>query len=393
MPAPSVDVIIAARNEARMIGAALQALRDQDYTGPLQVVVVDDGSGDDTAAIARGRGVRVVSSARSGAAAARNAGLRSGDGEVVAFLDAHSIAAPDWVRRMVEPLHDARVGGVQSHIDNRSLDARVQRYLDRSGALTNERVLDDSLRGARNLYPWIPTCNCLYRRAAVEEVGGFNEAMFACEDVELAWRVVLRGFHLAYAPAAQLTHYDGSPWRHFVRKGFRYGRGAAQLARRYRPHGTRSGPPADSLWQRAPEAVLASVHYRAGFRWQQLRQQLGLAPPLDPEPLRPVRDDFRPWIAWATGEDLRISPDAVYWFRDASPATVVVHPASRSRFVLDGTADFIWRGLSAERPRAALVEAIVAAYGVAPVTAGADLDELLDELAGAALLERRRTGA
>jgi GT2 family glycosyltransferase len=388
---PSVDVIIAARNEARLLGATLQALRDQDYGGPRQVYVVDDGSTDATADVARAQGVQVVRGGGRGAAAARNVGLRAGGGELVAFLDAHSVAASDWLRLMVAALREPRVGGCQSWIDSRSLDTRVQRYLDASGALENERVLDDSLRGARNLYPWILTCNCLYRRAAVEEVGGFNEAMLACEDVELAWRVVLCGFQLAYVPAARLTHYDASPWRHFVRKGFRYGRGAAQLARCYRPHGARRGPRAEPLWRRPAEAVLASLHYRAGFRWEQLRQQIGAAPLLVPVPVTAVREAFRPWIEWSAGERVRISPHAVYWLGDAAPTSVVIHPASHSRYELSGTADFIWRRLASERPRAAIVADIVATYGVATVTAGADLDEWLQELTAAALVERAET--
>ena len=68
-----------------------------------------------------------------------------------------------------------------------------------------------------------------YRRAALEDAGGFNESLLACEDVELSWRVIARGYRLGYVSDASATHYEGRSWLRFATKGFRYGRGAAQV--------------------------------------------------------------------------------------------------------------------------------------------------------------------
>jgi cellulose synthase/poly-beta-1,6-N-acetylglucosamine synthase-like glycosyltransferase len=383
-----VDVVIAARNEARHIAECLDALRRQDYQGLIGTFVVDDASTDATPALAAAHGAVVIHQPGRGAGAARNAGLRAGRAPIVAFLDAHSIVSSDWIRRMVEPFSDPGVAGTQSRIDNRSDDARVQRYLEASGALSNARVMSDSILGERNLYPWMPTCTCVYRRAAVEEAGRFNEVLLACEDVDLSWRVILHGYRLVYVDAAHTTHYDGNPWRRFVRKGTQYGRGAAQLTQIYRSHGAGRTLRADAPWRGALEAILASLHYRYGFRLQQGLQRIGVAPRLQPLPLAPVKAELRPWFAWTQSFTLRLAPTAIYWFRDPDSVSVIVHPSTRSRYVLDGTADFVWRHLASERSRAQTIDAIVAHYGVAAATAGSDLDDLVEELLAGGLLER-----
>ena len=174
MSEPAVDVIIAARDEARCVAACIDALRRQTYAGDLRICVIDDGSRDGTAGVAATHGAEVLSAPRRGRGAARNAGLRATSGQLVAFLDAHVVIAPDWVRRMVEPFGDPRIGGCQSAIEHRAIAPRVERYLRASAALSADCILADTVRGERNLYPWLSSGHCIYRRAAVESAGGVS---------------------------------------------------------------------------------------------------------------------------------------------------------------------------------------------------------------------------
>src|SRR5262245_59483306 len=237
MVAPAVDVIIAARDEGKWVGACIDALRRQDYHRPLCICVVDNASTDDTASVAAAHGAEVLREPRRGRGAARNSALRATHATLVAFLDAHIIVEPDWMRLMVERFDDPRIGGCQSRIDYRAVDRRVQHYLQRSAARRAEHLAADSIRGERNLFPWVSTAGCIYRRAALDSAGAFNEHLVACEDVELSWRVVARGYRLGYVADAGAAHYEGRSWWRFVSKGFAYGRGAAQIESLYRLQG------------------------------------------------------------------------------------------------------------------------------------------------------------
>ncbi|MGH2995690.1 MAG: glycosyltransferase [Gaiellaceae bacterium] len=124
---PSATLVIAAHNEAGSIGARLENLLSLDYPEDrLEVVVASDGSDDGTDDIVRGygeRGVRLLSLARVGKAAALNAAVAEAGGEILVFSDANSIYAPDALRAVVRPFADPEVGGV----------AGDQRYLDGDG--------------------------------------------------------------------------------------------------------------------------------------------------------------------------------------------------------------------------------------------------------------------
>jgi glycosyltransferase involved in cell wall biosynthesis len=376
-----VDVVIAAHNEAAYLEQCLDALHRQDYgTGQLAIYVVDSNSTDATSDIARRCGAMVLTERKPGAAPARNRGIRAGRGELVALLDAHCIPDVQWVSRMVGRFADRRLGGCQGHIDNRAVDARIQRYLSSSGALANERVLEDTVSGKRNLYPWILSGNSMYRRRAIEEAGLFDERLTACEDVDVAWRVFLLGYQLGYEPTATVVHYDLNSWHGFVAKGRKYGAAAASLAHAYRAHGAwnKFAPP--QLWTRSAERALVVGYYWLGYYAQRLKLRLKLAEPLEPRTPHPVRDEFRPACRWTDVLSIRIDTNVLFWFRDDELTSVMVNPATKTRIVLDSVADVIWRAIVDGASRDALIASIGADYNVSPATAAADLDEFVDEL-------------
>ncbi|UNX54837.1 glycosyltransferase family 2 protein [Georgenia sp. TF02-10] len=96
---PTVSVVIPARDDAPALRACLRALQAQ-RTAPAEVVVVDNGSRDGTAAVARALGARVVHEPRVGIPRAAAAGYDAARGEVIARLDADSVPGPDWVARI-----------------------------------------------------------------------------------------------------------------------------------------------------------------------------------------------------------------------------------------------------------------------------------------------------
>lgn len=116
---PSIAVIIPVHDGARTLGRALGSVLAQADVADLDVIVVDDGSRDDSAAIARETpGVRVLEQAQAGPAAARNAGIRAASADLLAFLDADDVWLPGKLRAQLDVLGDPAVDLVLTAFDN-----------------------------------------------------------------------------------------------------------------------------------------------------------------------------------------------------------------------------------------------------------------------------------
>lgn len=94
------SVIVPAYNEAAYVGAALKALQHQDFTGPYEIIVVDNNSTDGTAAIAASSGATVVSEPVAGVCQARQRGAAHARGEILVSTDADTVQPPDWLSRI-----------------------------------------------------------------------------------------------------------------------------------------------------------------------------------------------------------------------------------------------------------------------------------------------------
>ena len=99
-PAPRFSVVVPAFNEGAVIDACLEALSGQTYQGAVEVIVVDNASTDNTAAVARSRGVRVVHEAQAGVCFARQRGLEAARGEIVVTTDADTVCPPGWLEEI-----------------------------------------------------------------------------------------------------------------------------------------------------------------------------------------------------------------------------------------------------------------------------------------------------
>ncbi|HTR64562.1 MAG TPA: PqqD family peptide modification chaperone [Terriglobales bacterium] len=384
---PTVDVVIPARNEARLLGECLDSLAAQSYPAELvRVIVVDDGSTDTTAEIARSKGATVVHGEKRGAGAARNAGMAQGNGELVAFLDAHCTADPEWLRLLAERFSSPGIGGCQAAIEHRASNRKIQRYIETSGAFTAERIVEATISGRKHLFPWILSGCSMYRRSAVEQAGGFNETLPACEDVDLSWRVLLLGYELTHEPKAACIHIDGNSWHRFLQKNYSYGKGAALLAHMYRAHGASEKYRSSRLWTLSLERFLAAAYYDAGFRSQRLRFRLGLDHATRVA-VQQTAEQFRPAFAWTEGLALQISRDAVYWSY-GELETAIVHIPTHRRLVMEGIAGFIWRRLAGGASREQIIAGMMQIYSIDQATAAQDLDDFVSDATEAGVLIR-----
>jgi len=183
-PTASVTVIVPAYNAAPFLRVTLDALQAQTQT-PEKIIVIDDGSTDDTAAIANKMGVEVIHQDQKGPGAARNRGLEVADTDFVAFCDADDWYVPDKLERAIDMLD--KLGAACM-----STDAWVVREDSVEGRKNEPRPIPSVLTQEYLLASNPIVCSTVVaRRAAVDQAGGFDEAedLIATEDYDLWLRL------------------------------------------------------------------------------------------------------------------------------------------------------------------------------------------------------------
>lgn len=223
---PSFSVIVCAHNGEQTLRQCLQGLHTLDYPS-YEIIVVDDGSTDATAAIANEFGVRVIQTPNRGLSSARNTGMEAASNEIVAYLDCDASPDPDWLTYLADTFSStshAAVGGPNIPPPNGFITDCVAR----SPGGPIHVLLSD--REAEH----IPGCNMAIRRSALQAIGGFDEQFrIAADDVDLCWRLQDRGLTLGFNPAAMVWHYCRPSIRTYLRQQKNYGRAEALLERKW----------------------------------------------------------------------------------------------------------------------------------------------------------------
>ena len=251
---PVVSVIVPAHNAARRLPPLLDALSAQTVDrGLFEVIVVDDGSTDDTAAVVTAReGAHLVRApARRGSYAARNLAIREARGSVLAFIDTDCTPARTWIERGLSALESTDI--VAGHVEIPLGDSpSAAAILD-----VARRHIDQAFRVSN--YGFGATANLWLRRELMERVGYFREDLISGGDSEFGRRATAAGASLAYASDVAVTHPPRGEAMDLLRKQLRLGFGAAQ--RRQRPDSSADVPP--RIWSRARHYVPRATIYGA----------------------------------------------------------------------------------------------------------------------------------
>jgi glycosyltransferase involved in cell wall biosynthesis len=213
----------------------LQALAEQQCDEPWEVVVADNGSTDCSRSVVeewanRTHLFRLIDASKvEGPGAARNAGVRAAKGDIVAFCDADDVVQPGWLAGLVTSLADADVvGGV---FDFWSLNGLVVPNPPTPSA--------PSAMSQFGFLPAVTSGNLALRRRVFEEVDGFAEDLMTGEDIDLSWRLQLRGYHCAVSTNAVVARRDRRGLRAVFSRFTAYGRCGPLLYRRFRADGLR----------------------------------------------------------------------------------------------------------------------------------------------------------
>ncbi|MEE8560946.1 MAG: glycosyltransferase [Gemmatimonadota bacterium] len=232
---PPVSILIPAYNEAEVIGHAIESLLQLDYP-TYEVIVVDDGSTDDTLEVARrwegkasGVEVRVLTKRNGGKASALNAGIARSKYPFVMCMDADSWVDPGSLKAAMPHFRDAAVGAVAGNV----------KVANRENLLTRLQALEyiEGLNMPRRAQGFIAAVNIVpgpvgvFRREALEEVGGYDTDTFA-EDADLTLQLITSGWKIIYED--QAITWTQAPTRalDLIQQRYRWTRGILQALKK-----------------------------------------------------------------------------------------------------------------------------------------------------------------
>jgi glycosyltransferase involved in cell wall biosynthesis len=221
---PSVSVIICSYNGAKTLTACLDSLGKLNYPD-YEVILVDDGSTDDTAYIAsQFPNVRYIHQTNHGLSYARNAGAAAARGEILVYTDSDCMADVDWLYYLIGTLTSGDYAGVGGPNITPPAENWVQACVAAAPGGPSHVLLTDTVA------EHIPGCNMAFYKWAFDNVGGFDaEYRKAGDDVDFCWRLQQSGCVIAFSPSAMVWHHRRFTLRTFFKQQDGYGEAESLL--------------------------------------------------------------------------------------------------------------------------------------------------------------------
>ncbi len=259
VPWPRISVVVCSHNGARTLRDSCEGLLRLEYPD-FEVIVVDDGSTDQTAAIASEYDFVVLRTRNRGLSRARNTGLHVATGEIVAYLDDDAYPDPHWLTYLAAAFLNsssakhAAIGGPNIPPPD---DGPIAACVAHSPGGPIHVLLSD--RQAEH----IPGCNMAFRKSCLEAIGGFDpQFRVAGDDVDVCWRLQQQGWTLGFSPAAVVWHHRRNSVAAYWRQQKGYGRAEAMLEKKWPEKYNLAGQP---IWSgRMYGQGVAYVRWRGG---------------------------------------------------------------------------------------------------------------------------------
>jgi len=269
----SVSVLVPTRNRGDLIAETLQALLALDDPG-MEIVIVDQSTNDATRrcveAVAVGDArVRLVPTPTVGSSAARNLGAREARGEVVAYTDDDCIVTGGWLRGIVREFADPGVSAVYGSL-------LPYEAGERNGHEVGFKASQEKQEFTSKVPPWYigHGGNMAFRRSDLLSVGGFDPLLGAggffgaCEDPDIAYRLLVAGKRIVYCPDAVAYHKHWKDWASQRKMERNYGIGAGAMFAKYMRCGDGYGARLAATWT----WQLGVRRLGAGFlKWRSLK--------------------------------------------------------------------------------------------------------------------------
>ncbi|MFB6375265.1 MAG: glycosyltransferase [Bradymonadaceae bacterium] len=216
----------------------LRSIRDQDYPAELvETLLIDDGSTDATVERARNADpdLQIIRSSVSRKSINRDIGWRRATHDHIAFLDADCTAKRGWLSNLVDAIERLSAAAVGGPVATPGAESGIERAISiveqtRRGSARSTQGLEF---GEERELEHLPGANVMYRRSALEQVGGYDRDVELSEDGDLSQRLRDAGYRLFYVPDARVTHREWIDLRGWLSKMVKYGRGRMQLFGRH----------------------------------------------------------------------------------------------------------------------------------------------------------------
>ncbi len=214
-----VSIIIPTYNGARRLPACLDSLLFQKTGHKHEIIVVNDGSTDNTSEIVKKYNqVTLITQPNAGPASARNHGAEKAAGDIVLFIDDDCIAEPNWLDAMTEPFEDPEIAGAKgAYLTNQKewIARFVQvEYEEKYDELSKHQYID-----------FIDTYSAAFRRQIFIDAGGYdtNFPTASVEDQEFSFRLANMGQKMVFLPKAKVFHTHVTAISSYIRKKFKIG--------------------------------------------------------------------------------------------------------------------------------------------------------------------------
>lgn len=211
-----ISVVIPVYNGEKILARCLNALASQTIpSDQYEIIVVNDGSKDDTRKVAEGFNVTLLSQENQGPAAARNHGVKVAQGDIVLFIDADCASAPNWIEVMTKPFSDPAIVGVKGTYKT-TQKALIARFVQIEYEEKYERM---------KKYPYIDfidTYSAGFRKNVFQKYGGYNTSFptATVEDQEFSFRLAKDGHKMLFQPEAFVYHLHQSTLRGYMRRKY-----------------------------------------------------------------------------------------------------------------------------------------------------------------------------
>ncbi len=200
---PFVSIVIPVFNASETLGLCLDSIARLSYpASKIEVIVVDNGSTDESESLSRKYGVKVLNElSMKSSYAARNAGIRAARGELIAFTDADCIVTRDWLTHLTAHWGHLEIGCFAGEIQAYRPEDIIEIFSDRAGILRQYGTLSCPY------LPYAQTANSAYRKTVLDQIGLFNPEMTSGGDADLAWRMQKQlGLKIKFIPEAIVYH-------------------------------------------------------------------------------------------------------------------------------------------------------------------------------------------
>jgi cellulose synthase/poly-beta-1,6-N-acetylglucosamine synthase-like glycosyltransferase len=225
-----ITIIIPTHNEEKNLPKLFLSLKKLDYPkNKLEIIVIDGNSSDKTVKIAKKYGAKVYQNPAQIRGAGCKIGVEKAQGEYIAFTDADCIVSKNWLKGLLREFTNSKIASVGGPNITPKNDTKTAKAIGAATLFLTRPGARYGFQGTKIQEIFHnPGCNVMYRKKAILDVENFNPTLITCEDEELDYRIIKKGYKILFTPNVVVDHYRRPTYKKILIQAFRYAVGRAQ---------------------------------------------------------------------------------------------------------------------------------------------------------------------